>query len=824
MSLADLLGYHVISNDWMNFDSDPNTHALGHAGLGTADIFNMAANVGGQTARVGLSLRDVTIAPDGTVSLPLWQISDIILPILQNANANPNAPIQVIFEFGDVPTGMSPNDFAPQAHIIKTFVSEIYRQAGSLADNIAGWEIGNEPNEINIGLYQQRPWDFASYVSTVADSLADLETEIGRPIPVIAGAFAYDNNLYMQGFFNTLGFNPNVDGFAIHPYTFAPNQNQVDGTVDSPDVRSKRPTDWTIDDAPLDDNDFQGAIYNLQGLMNAHGYDDATLSITEVGVPSWIGFRNPGPDGRDDQGRWIAEAVGVLESWDNDALNFAAIHSVVDFQTRSYTDNFNLFDQNPDNNNDGTDGEGSFGLFERIVPNAPVTAKPGAYVISAYQEAPWRDPSVYTEDLDAVLARLRVTVGEDYGESIALDAAPAGSGFTNGSIVLAKGGDDSVTGSAFDDSIFAGNGNDVIDGKEGADRLYGGEGNDVLIGGSGDDDIYGNTGDDWMRGGYGFNQVDGGVGWDTLQVVGSQYDYQFEGDGQRFFLTGYGETSRAYNVEQISFAGDGSLLQLANANINSGNGLSGTQTNTSSETLAYDAPGPQFLNGTATTDVFVIDALSSNFRAGPTQDGTGIVVWNGGDFDVLIDFEKLRFQDRDVVADAEGRFIIQDYDINNYEQSGGGENTVYNTPETQHLSGTSASDVFVYSESSEGYQAGPTEDGTASVIWKGPQFDILDDFDILRFTNGEVYADANGQFNIPVSGANDTVTYDDPTQNQTVWGTAEGHDTFVIDDVSFNYGYNPTADGLGVVVWQPDRFDILYDFDALQFNDTAIAI
>ena len=198
--------------------------------------------------------------------------------------------VRVFLELGDTPLGVSNTDYATIAGASGAFVDAVYSALPGLAGTIAAWEIGNEPNEINIGLYQNQPEAFADYVASVAAAVKPLEAKFGVDIPVVTGAIAYNDFGYMTAMFQRLGFNPNIDGFGIHPYTFAPDQSQVDGPPDSPFVRSRRPTDWTDQFATQDENDFQGALYNLQGLMNQYGYQDAGLWITEVGVPSWNGL------------------------------------------------------------------------------------------------------------------------------------------------------------------------------------------------------------------------------------------------------------------------------------------------------------------------------------------------------------------------------------------------------------------------------------------------------------------------------------------------------------------------------------------------------
>jgi Ca2+-binding RTX toxin-like protein len=79
-------------------------------------------------------------------------------------------------------------------------------------------------------------------------------------------------------------------------------------------------------------------------------------------------------------------------------------------------------------------------------------------------------------------------VGTDKGDVI--------HGTPDDDTILAKGGNDNVTGGAGFDTIYGGNGDDVLLGKGDSDTLHGGKGNDVLLGGYGSDDYYGGSGHD----------------------------------------------------------------------------------------------------------------------------------------------------------------------------------------------------------------------------------------------------------------------------------------------------------------------------------------
>nr|MDZ8046868.1 M10 family metallopeptidase C-terminal domain-containing protein [Nostoc sp. DedQUE02] len=56
--------------------------------------------------------------------------------------------------------------------------------------------------------------------------------------------------------------------------------------------------------------------------------------------------------------------------------------------------------------------------------------------------------------------------------------------------------DNTITGTAYNDDLFAGLGNDTLQGGDGNDRLFGEQGNDRLLGGFGKDTLYGGAGND----------------------------------------------------------------------------------------------------------------------------------------------------------------------------------------------------------------------------------------------------------------------------------------------------------------------------------------
>ena len=930
MAITDFIGTHIISNDWMNSDSSTATNAPGHAGYSQLAILRLAADSGADVVRIPLSLNAMTLQANGQYATPAWVLANIRV-LLEEAAAREAAgsPVRIIIQVSDTPAGVASSDLTSLSNAVKAYITDIYATMGTLTAQIAGFEFGNEPNEYFSGAYRNSGADFADYINAMSSVVSGIETARNAEIPFIVGGIVYNHVDYMEQFFARLGSNAVIDGFALHPYTL-PTASEPTATSTAADLASRRPTDWTDPASKGSLNDFQAALANLQRLMNANGYGERNLSITEIGVPSWLGARNAGADGRDDQARWIAETVGVLDSWDNGNVDSLVFHATLDYELGTTNDTYSVYDSNSTNNNNGQFGESAFGLFERLTANGPVQAKAAAYVLEALRGNMTPNATLYPENMADVLARLRVVVGQGEAGLTDLSAITTGGiGITNGYTVLTQGGNDTIIGSAVHDVIFAGSGNDLAGGGDGADRLYGGGGHDTLNGGAGDDDIYGNTGNDVIDAGSGTNRVDGGTGSDWLVLSGRRADFTITGDGKHVTISGAGQLTDGYNIERLVFQGDGSTLLLANADSNSGNGLTeanatvqnraatlvlpaglavtedqdvtaGFLTNrgvliaqdadagestfrttvfkgadtlgtlvlasdgsyvyqvsnaavqslaagqrhidtftvttldgtsstvsftingadeTRTETLYLDQTPPQWLNGTTSADVFVINAASTGFHAGYTVDGKGIVVWNGTKFDILTGFETIRFTDRDVTADAQGRFIIGSDDAKYYE-------TLYvDTAQTQWLTGKSGNDVFVYSGTSSTFQSAKAQDGQAVIVWNGTKFDILTGFETLRFADKDVRVNANGLFDI--SGTATTLIPENIVQNvagtQHLAGIAVT-DIFVAGGTKSSFGYARTQDGSGVVIWKGSEFDILHGYETIRFTDGDLTL
>lgn len=106
-------------------------------------------------------------------------------------------------------------------------------------------------------------------------------------------------------------------------------------------------------------------------------------------------------------------------------------------------------------------------------------------------------------------------------------------------LVDTLGGNDTVYGSKYNDSVDGGEGNDLFYGYDGRDGFWGGTGNDTAYGGNGvdnlsgdagDDTLYGEADNDTLNGGTGQDILWGGTGNDTL-IGGADWDRLHGEDG-----------------------------------------------------------------------------------------------------------------------------------------------------------------------------------------------------------------------------------------------------------------------------------------------------
>lgn len=109
---------------------------------------------------------------------------------------------------------------------------------------------------------------------------------------------------------------------------------------------------------------------------------------------------------------------------------------------------------------------------------------------------------------------------------------------------------DSIIGGNLADTISGGNGHDYIEGglsndklygNNGRDTIYGGDGNDYIDGGADNDSLFGGNGNDTIHGGSGDDYIEGGAGNDRLYGDAGVNTFYFSvGDGNDIIYSGSG--------------------------------------------------------------------------------------------------------------------------------------------------------------------------------------------------------------------------------------------------------------------------------------------
>lgn len=148
------------------------------------------------------------------------------------------------------------------------------------------------------------------------------------------------------------------------------------------------------------------------------------------------------------------------------------------------------------------------------------------------------------------------------------------------------------------------------------------------------------------------------------------------------------------------------------------------------------------------------------------------------------------------------------------------DGTLYqNTSANQIIDAGDGKDVFVMGTGSSGYSWGPTQDGKGVVVWNGTGFDILFNFEELRFTNTSVTVAS-------IVGDGSSEVLDEAASTQYLVGKSNA-DRFIINGSAADYGWGKTQDGKGIVVWDrsgDNPHDILTRFEKLVFDDREVDI
>lgn len=147
------------------------------------------------------------------------------------------------------------------------------------------------------------------------------------------------------------------------------------------------------------------------------------------------------------------------------------------------------------------------------------------------------------------------------------DSITTGSGVD---VVNGNGGDDLLFALDGNDAVDGGSGNDFADGGVGIDNVLGGDGNDVLVGGVGNDVVNGQAGDDIQYGGSGKDLLIGDVGDDQLNGQGSSGDTltgglgndTLNGGGGSDFVQESGDVNFTLSALSLQGVGDDTLTSV----------------------------------------------------------------------------------------------------------------------------------------------------------------------------------------------------------------------------------------------------------------------
>lgn len=151
-------------------------------------------------------------------------------------------------------------------------------------------------------------------------------------------------------------------------------------------------------------------------------------------------------------------------------------------------------------------------------------------------------------------------------------------------IIYANGGNDIVHGGADDDKIWGGDGNDNLYGEEGSDIIHGGAGDDWIVSDldnakdeSWTHELYGDEGNDYLQGSIGKDTLVGGTGDDSLQGQAGDDTYIYNlGDGFDTIIEDGGNDTITFGqgitLEDLTFRKSGTDL-IININGDSSQGI-----------------------------------------------------------------------------------------------------------------------------------------------------------------------------------------------------------------------------------------------------------
>ncbi|WP_376098969.1 M10 family metallopeptidase C-terminal domain-containing protein [Roseomonas sp. CCTCC AB2023176] len=235
--------------------------------------------------------------------------------------------------------------------------------------------------------------------------------------------------------------------------------------------------------------------------------------------------------------------------------------------------------------------------------------------------------------------RLEGSTGTDLVSYAASDAAiivffgdePQEGGFAEGDVLIAI---ENLTGTPFNDVIFAdeaanvltgGGGDDRLSGEGGNDSLAGGAGRDDLVGGAGEDTLRGGDGDDFLLGAAGFDVLEGGAGADRILGGADGDTASYEGSVRAVIVSLLTGTGTAGDAVGDTLAGVESLIGSGRSDRLEGNGGQNTLTGGSGNDTLVGGAGSDALYGGDGWDTadYGGSAAGVVIEFGAQQDGDG---------------------------------------------------------------------------------------------------------------------------------------------------------------------------------------------------------
>nr|QIM10433.1 hypothetical protein PlAlph_3250 [uncultured Alphaproteobacteria bacterium] len=204
-------------------------------------------------------------------------------------------------------------------------------------------------------------------------------------------------------------------------------------------------------------------------------------------------------------------------------------------------------------------------------------------------------------------------------------------------VIYANGGDDTISASDGNDTIYGGSGNDTLNGQNGNDILVGGSGNDYLAGGSGNDTYIYNMGDgfDTILDSSGTDKIKFGEGISfndlSFRVEDNHLRIIIGNDEKQSILIQNIVNNNNYNIETLEFD-DGSTFELSQTGwkLNQRNSAE-TITGTSYDDVIYANGGDDTISAGNGNDTIYGGGGRDTINAG---NGNDILV-GGADTDTL---------------------------------------------------------------------------------------------------------------------------------------------------------------------------------------------